>query len=757
MHSGPLMASFSVQLASLRARWGVAGVFAALFLLAACGTPRDVVTVTERPAVTADTTSIAASDTLATKPKIPSEYDTVQVGRFDRGKLWPFDQIPTEYFRSRYDVEVTDAWRARAKGAALRFGEGCSASFVSGRGLVMTNHHCAREAISEVSQRGESLIEQGFYADSLDHERAVSDLHVDVLVRIEEVTSRVREKDKRRPGSKEDRVERVEEAMTEQAKKRDKRLRVEITRLYGGAKYSAYTYRRHQDVRLVMAPEHAVGFFGGEADNFTYPRFTFDVAFFRVYAEDGTPLRPEHHFQWDLNGTEAGDPVFVVGNPGSTDRLATVSQLEYKRDHHLAGQLDVFRTRRDLLKSYLANNPEATEQYALRNTLFSLENTIKSIEGKLQGLEDPYLLARRAKALQALRDSIAGVDSLQQYTRTFGEIERLQESKRVLSDKSHAFQLFASVELGSRVLVRAVHAYYYDFLRKRGASPERVENIRNDAESVKDWPADLERAFIAAQLREIRNAYGSNHPTVRRLFQKRSPSELASHLVEESALMKADAFKKLLDEGYRKSDDPSLPVIEALAPLYLSTSRQMEDIRRTENRLNGRLSRARRAVYGDQIPPEATFNLRISDGIVKGYEYNGSKASPYTNFYGMYDRHHAHDAEAWSLPRRWRTPPNTFDLGTPLNLVSTNDISGGNSGSPLLNEDLEIVGVVFDSNMEALPNEYLYRNQTARAISVDVRGIVEVLQDLYGATRLLKEIRGAQATTAESRGASQLR
>lgn len=752
------MAFFRLSDSAVPIRWvgmWIGGI--ALLLIAACGTQRKTVTVTERPDPPTETTGETTADTFSSAVPVPSGYDTVQVGRFDRGKIWPFDQIPVDYFQSAHGVEVTEEWRTKARGAALRFGDGCSASFVSERGLVMTNHHCARDAISSVGRNGESLLEQGFYADSLEQERPVSDLHVDALVRIENVTDRVEEESSRRgaqSGSREQRLDRIEEAMTEKAKKRDEKLRVEIMSLYGGAKYSAYTYRRHDNVRLVMAPERQVGFFGGETDNFTYPRFSFDVSFFRVYTDDGTPLRPDHHFEWDLAGAEQGESVFVVGNPGSTSRLETVSQLKYRRDHQMTANLEVFQERRDLLESYVANNPGATDQYNLRNVLFSLENTIKGMKGKLRGLQDPYLLARRGAAIQALQDSISTVDSLRQYGKSIGEIKRLQESKRILTDKNSAFLTFSNVELGSRIFARAIHAYYYDFLRTRGASPDRVQSIREDAEAVKDWPADLERAFITVQLEEIRAAYGDSHPTMQKLFRDRSPKELAAHLVEKSVLTSAESFENLLDEGYRQSEDVSVPVVEALAPLFLSTTRQVEDVKRTENKLNGRLSKARRAIYGDQIPPDATFSPRISDGIVKGYTHNGTTLPPYTNFYGMYDRYHSHDAKAWSLPDRWRDPPKDFELGTPLNIVSTNDISGGSSGSPLLNKDLEIVGVVFDSNIEALPNEYLYRNESARAISLDARGIVEALRHLYGATRLLEEIREGGKTAEWNMGAS---
>jgi hypothetical protein len=294
-------------------------------------------------------------------------------------------------------------------------------------------------------------------------------------------------------------------------------------------------------------------------------------------------------------------------------------------------------------------------------------------------------------------------------------------------------------------LVRALHGYYYDFIRTRGAPPDRVQSIRDDAEQVKNWPPGLEQEFLLAQFREIRSAYGPDHPTVQRLFRKRTPEELASHLVEESALMDSTAFVTLLDEGYRRSDDPSVPVIEALAPMFLNINRQMQDIRSSEQTFNARLSRARFAIYGTRFPPDATGSLRLSGGHVKGYRYNGTVAPPFTNFHGLYDKYHSHNEEAWSLPSQWVTAADSLDLDTPLNLVSTVDISGGSSGSPLLNSDLEVVGVVFDSNMEALPNEYLYRKRAARAVAVDGRGILEALRVVYDADRLVDELTGTSS------------
>ena len=257
---------------------------------------------------------------------------------------------------------------------------------------------------------------------------------------------------------------------------------------------------------------------------------------------------------------------------------------------------------------------------------------------------------------------------------------------------------------------------------------------------MEDWPKPVEKDFIAARLREVRDAFGSSHPTVQKILQDRSPQELAQHLVDNSALIDSTQYDRLLGEGYLNSGDPSVPIINALAPLFFQTNRQMQDYVDTEENLNAQLNRARFAVYGPTMPPDATFTLRLSDGRVQSYPYNGTRAPAFTNFFGLYDHYYSYGADAWKLPARWLSPPQAFDLQTPFNLVSTNDIAGGSSGSPLLNRDLEVVGLIFDSNIEALPNEYLYTNRTARAISVDARAILEAIRDLYGAERIAQEL-----------------
>lgn len=734
------MSRFSVLLRSL--------LFVALLGITGCVGASETVTVTQRPEPIPSTEEDTIRQTEAPIAPMPAGYDTVQAQRFDQGKMWTFENPPVDYFEQAYRFRPDSTWFRKARLGALRFGSSCSASFVSPNGLIMTNHHCGRESITEVSKPDEDLLENGFYAARIEDERKVPDLYVEQLVEIEDVTGRVYGPEQQGPEggdtraqARQQRADRLQERLTEAAKQEDEHLRVEVVALYDGSTYSAYTFRRYEDVRLVMAPELKLGFFGGSPDNFTYPRYSLDVSFFRAYDEEGAPLETSDYFTWNTSGVEEGDAVFVVGNPGTTSRLNTVSQLQFERASNLPAQLDALQRRADILEPYVAQHPEEAEEYGLRNLYFSIQNSIKSTRGQLRGLYDPYLMARRAAAERALLEEIAATDSLRsEYGDVIQRIELLQQSKQSTAQRANAFNFFTNTQLGSRILTRGVYGYYFTLLRRQGAPSDRLEEIREEAFSVEDWPAEVEEAFIATRLRDVRETLGQNDPTVRRVLQNRTPTEVAVHLVQSSALTDSTRFAELLEKGYLNSGDSSVPVIQALAPLYFTVIRQMQDYRATEDNLNAQLARVRFAVFGYSIPPDATFTPRIADGVVKSYPYNGTRAPIFTNFYGLLDHHYAYEQGAWSLPERWLNPPPAFDLDTPLNLVTTNDITGGNSGSPLLNRDLEVVGLIFDSNIQALPNEYLYTHRAARAIAVDARGILESLRDFYDADRIALEL-----------------
>ncbi|MEZ4698947.1 MAG: S46 family peptidase [Rhodothermales bacterium] len=716
-------------------------------------TTSEMAVITERPKAPTENAT-PRNQPAATAPAAPA--DTIQAGRFDGGKMWTFDNPPLAYFKEAYGLELSDQWFEVASRSALRFGENCSASFVSRRGLVMTNHHCARESITKVSRPGEALLDRGFYAPSLQEERKVEGLYVDQLLMITDVTDKVTDgipdyqNDEEEADARERAIDALEERMTRDVKGQDTTRLVQIVSLYNGGKYSAYTFKRYSDVRLVVAPELLMGKFGGDPDNFTYPRYSLDMSFFRVYAPDGTPIETEYFFPWSTAGVTEGDPVFVVGNPGSTSRLNTVSQLEYERDYDLPQQLEVLTTFAGVMKTYLDAQGDTEEDSELRNAYYSLSNSIKAMEGQLAGLRDPVLMAKKRAAERDFQRAVAADSKLnEEYGRLLDDLQAVQSSKKATARQAGALTYYGS-SIGSRILTRALYGYAYTLLKQRGASAETLDDLQKDAGELKDYPDEVERGLIVARLHQIEKYLGRNDPTLRGILQGMTPEALADSLVASSALADSAGFMAMLDGTYLSSKDVSVPVINALAPLYFTLGQQIGSFGDRESNLNAQLSRARFEVAGFNSPPDATFSLRLADGVVKSYPYNGTRAPIITTFYGVYDHYVTYGPKSeWDLPERWKRRPPTFDLSTPLNLVSTNDITGGNSGSPLLNKNLEVVGLIFDGNIESLPNEYVFSDDTARAISVDARGIIEALDEMYDADRIVLELTAGQMAATE--------
>ncbi|MEM1125769.1 MAG: S46 family peptidase [Bacteroidota bacterium] len=678
------------------------------------------------------------------------DLSAVDVGRFDFGKMWTFDNPPLDYFEEAYGFRPDEAWFAKARQGALRI-PGCSASFVSAHGLVMTNHHCVRQFVTDVTYSGERLLDDGFFAESIADERAPTgqDLYADQLIEIEDITARIEaataevQGADRKAEARQRQAERIEGLLTTEAKVADTTRFVEVIELYNGGQYSAYTFKRYHDVRMVFVPELDLGKFGGDPDNFTYPRYSLDVAFLRVYDEAGQPLVPEQHFTWSTTGAQEGEAVFVVGNPGSTSRLNTVTQLAFEREFSLPQQLAVLRDRAATLDAYINEHPELADQADLRTTYFSMMNAIKAYSGQLRGLQDRDLILRKAASEQTLFEALQASDSLQaRYGSVFQDIADLQRAKQATASQSGALTLFGT-PFGSSILTRSVYGYLYDMLRVRSAPPSQLQDIRRSGMEVKTMPKEVEVAFIASRLRELRQYLGADDPTVRRVLGGETPDNVAAQLVAATALVDSTGLDSLLQAGYLRSDDPTVVMAEALTPLYFTLGQQLNNFETREGALNATLAQARFALYGTTIPPDATFSLRIADGRVAGYSYNGTDAPAFTTFFGLYDHYHSYEPSTdWDLPEMWLAPPSTFDLSTPLNLVSTNDITGGNSGSPLLNQDLEVVGLVFDGNIESLPNEYLYTDTIARSVAVDARGILAALDHIYQADRLVLELTG---------------
>jgi len=695
---------------------------------------------------------------LAVAPSAQAQpaSDAERAGRFDNGKMWTFDVPPVDYLKEAYDFAPDAAWFEKARLGALRI-PGCSASFVSASGLLMTNHHCGRSHVTAVTRDGENLTDEGFYAASVDAERRAPDLYADQLVAIADVTDEVyaalagQETDAERAAARQEAITQIQARTAEEAGGEEAGVHVEVIALYHGGRYAAYTFRRYSDVRLVMTPELQLGYYGGDADNFTYPRYALDVTFFRVYGDDALPLKTDYAFAWSTEGVEGGDVVFVVGNPGSTFRLETVAQLEYRRDVREPTVLHFLKARAEVLDAFIKAHPNHPASPALRNTLFGLLNSVKLYEGRVKALNDAVVMARRADAERQLREAIAAdADLSARYGGHLDDMARVQEEREEQGGAYRAFLAITSPDLESATLRRAMLAYRYLNEQRSEATGTAQESLRQQLAAIEDRPPELEERLLTLRLQDFEAALGAGSETVQQILQGRTPAEAARVLRTESVLRTAEETQKALADRTLSADDPGVQVGAAVVARMMDYQSASAGLGAREQELASGLGRARFDIYGTGVPPDATFSLRIADGIVQGYSYNGTVAPPYTTFYGLYDAYHAHGAGTeWELPARWLTPPETFDRATPINFVSTADITGGNSGSPVLNRDLEVVGIAFDGNIESLSGDYIYLPERNRCIAVDARGILEALDEIYDADRLVLELTAGQFVSTE--------
>ena len=722
-------------------------ILLAAALAGACGSSGETLVVAERPE--AGTVEQGVVEPPAGMPA-RGVADPALAGPFPTGRLWRLEDIPSEWFQAEYGFRPDSAWIHRARSATLRL-PNCTASFVSEDGLVVTNYHCVQQDLHRVERAGEDLWQSGFLADSAGAERRIPELHADQLVAVSDVTADVRDAlrqivdDDRRAEVLRSTIERLEERMTADAKQRDTSLHVQVIELHRGLTYAAYKYKRFHDLRLVMVPEADVGGFGGDTDNFTYPRFTLDVAFLRAYRpEDERPVEPDEYFEWTTAGVDSGDVVFLTGNPGQTARLTTSALLLFERDVEVPPQVDALSRREEALRSYIERHPERADTFAVRETLESVANARKEAEGRLWALRNSELIDR-ARAVDALAEAAtAAVDTLSSaYRSTIRQIEDIQQSKRATASQRRAFALFGAAPYESHVLIRSIYAFLYDFARQRNASADFLENYLGPGRAVEDWPPELERVYLAQRLQELRDHLGASDPTVRSILNGRTPSAVAADVVGRTALVDSVGFDSLIQAGYLGSGDPTVTLARAVVPLYLSLIQQQAATQAREDLHLARLAELRKAT-GEQLVPDATFSLRLSDGIVRGYEDNGTLVPPYTTLFGMYNANASRPSGLeWDLPERWLDAPPDFNRSAPLNFVSTLDITGGSSGSPVFDRNHRLVGIAFDSNMQALGNTYIYTEEGgARAIAVDTRAVTEALQSIHHADALVDELLG---------------
>lgn len=679
----------------------------------------------------------------ATAQEIVKEYPGLETGT-----MWTFDAPPLEYWAERFGFRPSGEWLDHVRLSAVRQ-PGCSASFVSGAGLVMTNHHCARRCIDQASREGEDLLENGFYARTPEEERSCgSRMWLDQLLSIRDVTDSVTSAIPAgaSPTAAADARAAAITDIEDRCEATGESLNCQVVSMYRGGQYKLYTFHRYTDIRLVFAPDGPAAFFGGDPDNFTYPRHDLDVTFYRAY-ENGKPVEASHHLAWDTDGTAEGDLVFGVGNPGTTGRLNTIAQMEFFRDVQYPAQLDGYARQLAVLYDLSRLSPARARAHRIR--IFGLENSQKAYGGFLAGLQDDELMAWKRRWEDDFRARVDADPALQRaYGGAWEEIATIRQDLGALDARRRAytFDVYESqlMEIAG-ILVKAPVE-----LAKPDAQRDSVFRDRNRASLQRTLAGSidtlLERRMIAAYFDRIASTMPADDPVRRVAIGDRSPGEAAASLVSQTVLTQPQQVDMLFRGGQAAvagSSDPLIALARVIAPLEREVRAKVNALQDREAQQDVRIARALLAVFGASVAPDATFSLRITDGVIARYPYNGTYAAPYTTFYGLYDRWTAFGGkDPWRMHPRWIDAKDKIALGTPINAVSTNDTHGGNSGSPVINRDGELVGILFDGNIEGLPNRFIYTQKVARSVWVDGRGIIEALRSVYGADGLVGEILG---------------
>jgi len=686
--------------------------------------------------------AFAAATAAAQTPAASGEYPGLETG-----KMWTFDVPPLEYWAQRYNFRPSQAWLDHARLSTARI-PGCTASFVSSDGLIMSNHHCARGCAEAVTRPGEDLLTNGFYAATRADERACPNFVVDQLVEITDVTPQVGAAVPAGAGADRAAALRGEavQAIQDRCDASAPKTHCEVITMYRGGQYKLYRFRRWTEARLVFVPETQAASFGGDPDNFTYPRHDLDMSFLRVY-ENGQPAHMDQFYHWSANGSREGDLVFVVGNPGNTSRLETIAELEYQRDVQFPSALLSLNSQVAVFEDLARLGPERAT--AARNTLFYLQNSQKAITGYESGLLDSRLLDRKRAWERDFRGRVnANPDLRRQYGAAWDNLLRIVTEERTL-DVRRRYYAFGA--FGARLLNYAGGLVRLPVETAKPDSarlPQYRDANRPNIERMLGSPAPVDTAqeirLLGSWLTAMAGELPATDPVRRQALGDRSPMDAARAMVQASQLLSADQRRALLQGGaaaVAASTDPFIRLARVIDPLSRPIIARWTALQNEQSQNDELVARALLAVFGNSVAPDATFSLRISDGEVRRYPYNGTFAPAYTTFYGVYDRSIGFGGEApWDLTPRWQAAKDRVNLATPFNAVSTNDITGGNSGSPVINRDGEIVGLIHDGNIEQLPLDFIFFETYGRSVWVDSRGIVEALRHVYDAGGLADEL-----------------
>jgi hypothetical protein len=659
--------------------------------------------------------------------------------RADEG-MWTFDNFPSAKVGGTYGFTPSQAWLDHVRLSSVRLAFGCSGSFVSASGLVMTNHHCAQGCISQLSTGGKDYNRDGFYAASTAEEQRCPAQEIDQLLKIADVTAQIHAAEKGLTASAANAARKAQIARITQAC--DPLLRCDVVTLYNGGQYKLYTYRAFRDVRLVWAPEFDIAFFGGDPDNFSYPRFDLDITLLRVYDGDKPALTPDF-FAWNPAGPQDGELTFVSGNPGRTERLDTVAELQYARDAALPLAI---RTSSDLdgyLTRYAAESPEHAKD-AL-DAIFGTENGLKLQIGREAALLTPSFFAGKEKQEAAFRAAVAAKPELQaKYGGAWAAIartEKLRDDRTAYLDGSALARGSTLLGIAQTLVRAAAERPKPNAQRLPEFSDARLRTLQLQLFSTAPISTDFERARLTWTFTKFRQNLTADDPFVREVLGQRSPEELAA-LIATSKLTDPAYRKTLWDGGQAAIDastDPAIVLMRAIDPQTRAVRKTFEDTIEAPIAANEELlGEARFAVYGTSVYPDATFTARLSYGSVKGYEQRGTFVPPFTTFAGLYER--ATGRAPFALPKSWLDAKSALDLNTKMNFVTTNDIIGGNSGSPVIDKDARIIGLVFDGNLQSLGGDYFYDGTANRAVAVDSAAITAALRVVYKDKRLLEEL-----------------
>jgi hypothetical protein len=666
--------------------------------------------------------------------------------------MWTFDNFPAAKVAKAYGFAPSAAFLQHVEKSSLRIAGGCSASFISPQGLVMTNHHCVVECVEQLSTKEKNYVEAGFYAKTGDGEIKCPGFELDQLASIQDVTKTVRTATAGKSGrALIDALQTVEAKLSSSCGTTEA-IRCDVVSLYHGGIYKLYHYARFDDVRLVFAPEFSVAQFGGDPDNFNFPRYDFDIGIVRAYV-GGKPAVTPDYLRWSPAGSQAGDLVFVSGNPGSTQRLLTTAQLAYIRDTSDPSTLPELAEYRGLLEQYQTEGAEQLRE--TKETLFYIENDYKAITGEEQALLDPVFFARKVSEERALRAAVAKNPALQKSVGgDWDALAAVQKRKAQLRNRYRyiAQGIFFSDLFGyARELVRyPVEKKKPDGQRLPEFSQARLVTFEKQLELPVPFypgPEELGLNFWAKKMRED---LGADDPFVKQVLGTKSPAIWAHDLVAGSKLGDASVRKALFDGGQAAIDASQDPMIRLAASIDAQSRAERklyeDEVSAPEARLGEAIARARFAILGTSVDPDATFTARLSYGAVKGFvDGNGRNVAPYTTIGGLFDR--ATGSDPYVLPASWLAAKPDLDLATPMNLSTTNDIIGGNSGSPLIDKNGAVVGLIFDGNIFSLGGAFGYDATVNRAVAVDSRALLAGLKTVYHADRVVNEIESGETTT----------